>query len=126
MDGELIFKEEVYKIVGAAIEVHKILGHGFLEAVYQEAFEYELSDRGIPFASQVELRISYKNIYLKKRYVPDILAYDKIVVELKALSGLSGKDESQLINYLKSTGYKVGVLINFGRPYKLEWKRLVF
>jgi len=125
METELIFKQEVYEIIGAAIEVHKTLGHGFLEAVYQEAIEYELSDRKIPFRSQVELRIKYKERYLNKTYVADIVAYDKIIVELKALSALSGKDESQIINYLKATGYKVGVLINFGQPYKLEWKRFV-
>jgi len=125
METELIFKQEVYEIIGAAIEVHKTLGHGFLEAVYQEAIEYELSDRKIPFRSQVELRIKYKERYLNRTYIADIVAYDKIIVELKALSALSGKDESQIINYLKATGYKVGVLINFGQPYKLEWKRFV-
>ncbi len=125
METELIFKQEVYEIIGAAIEVHKTLGHGFLEAVYQEAIEYELSVRKIPFRSQAELRIKYKERYLNKTYIADIIAYDKIIVELKALSALSGKEESQIINYLKATGYKVGVLINFGQPYKLEWKRFV-
>lgn len=126
MGTELIFGKEVYEIIGAAMEVHKILGHGFLEAIYQEALERELSYRKIPFSSQVELRVKYKDRYLEKTYVADLVAYDKIIIELKALSNLSGKEEAQLINYLKATEFKVGVLINFGSPNKLEWKRFVY
>ncbi len=125
METELIFGKEVYEIIGAAMDVHKILGHGFLEAIYHEAFEYELSDRKIPFSSQIELKVKYKDRYLQKTYIADIIAYDKIIIELKALSNLSGKEEAQLINYLKATGFKVGLLINFGSPNKLEWKRFV-
>ena len=125
METDLIFGKEVYEIIGAAIEVHKILGHGFLEAIYQEALEYELSDRKIPFSSQIELKVKYKDRYLQKTYIADIIAYDKIIIELKALTNLSGKEEAQLINYLKATGFKVGLLINFGSPNKLEWKRFV-
>lgn len=125
METDLIFGKEVYEIIGAAIEVHKTLGHGFLEAIYQEAFEYELSDRKIPFSSQIELKVKYKDRYLQKTYIADIIAYDKIIIELKALTNLSGKEEAQLINYLKATGFKVGLLINFGSPNKLEWKRFV-
>ena len=125
METELIFGKEVYEIIGAAMDVHKILGHGFLEAIYQEALEYELSDRKIPFSSQIELKVKYKDRYLQKTYIADIIAYDKIIIELKALSNLSGKEEAQLINYLKATEFKVGLLINFGSPNKLEWKRFV-
>lgn len=125
METDLIFGKEVYEIIGAAIEVHKTLGHGFLEAIYQEALEYELSDRKIPFSSQIELKVKYKDRYLQKMYIADIIAYDKIIIELKALTNLSGKEEAQLINYLKATGFKVGLLINFGSPNKLEWKRFV-
>jgi len=125
METDLIFGKEVYEIIGAAIEVHKTLGHGFLEAIYQEALEYELSDRKISFSSQIELKVKYKDRYLQKTYIVDIIAYDKIIIELKALSNLSGKEEAQLINYLKATGFKVGLLINFGSPNKLEWKRFV-
>jgi GxxExxY protein len=125
METELIFGKEVYEIIGAALEVHKTLGHGFLEAIYQEALEYELSERRIPFRAQVELKVKYKNRYLQKTYVADLVAYDKIIVELKALANLSGKEEAQLINYLKATGFKVGLLINFGSAGKLEWKRFV-
>jgi GxxExxY protein len=123
---ELLFKDEVYAIVGAAMEVYNELGCGFLEAVYQEAMEIELKERKIPYECQKILHITYKNIRLKKEYVADIICFDKIIVELKALSELSGKEESQIINYLRATGMKVGVLINFGASRKLEWKRFVY
>jgi GxxExxY protein len=122
---ELLYKEEVFNIVGAAIEVHRELGPGFLEAVYQEALEIELKARDIPFESQKRLQLSYKGEQLQKEYVADLLVYDKIIVELKALDRLSGAEESQIINYLKATGLKVGVLINFGSDGKLEWKRFI-
>ena len=123
---ELLLKEEVYSIVGAAMEVHTALGSGFLEPVYQEAMEIESTSRNLPFVSQKVLTIHYKDHILKKEYVPDLIYFDQIIVELKALDCLSGKEESQLLNYLKVTGMKVGVLINFGSHPKLEWKRLVF
>lgn len=106
---ELIFKEEVFRIIGAAIEVHTELGNGFLEAVYQEAFELELHHRNIPFESQQPISILYKGIPLKKEYYPDLICYNKIVVELKSLDAISGKEEAQLINYLKASGYLVGL-----------------
>ena len=121
----LVYKEEVYEIVGAAMDVHKELGCGFLEAVYQEAFEIELKGRNIPFESQKKLAIYYKGKLLEKEYFADVVCYDKIIVELKALDRLSSKEESQILNYLKASGLKVGVLINFGAP-SLEWKRFVF
>jgi GxxExxY protein len=123
---ELLLKEEVYSIVGAAMEVHTALGSGFLEPVYQEAMEIESTSRNLPFVSQKVLTIHYKDHILKKEYVPDLIYFDQIIVELKALDCLSGKEESQLLNYLKATGMKVGELINFGSHPKLEWKRLVF
>ena len=123
---ELIYKEEVFAIVGAAIEVHKTLGPGFLEPVYQEGLEIESRSRDLPFESQKVLQIRYKEHILKKGYIADLIYFGKIVVELKALDRLSGREESQLLNYLKATGMKVGVLINFGSHPKLEWKRLVF
>ena len=124
--AELIFKEEVFAIIGAAMEVHTVLGSGYLEAIYQEALEIESKSRNLPFESQKVLQIRYKEHVLKKEYIADLIYFDKIVVELKALDRLSGKEESQLLNYLKATGMKVGVLINFGSHPKLEWKRLVF
>ena len=124
--AELIYKDEVFAIVGAAMEVHTVLGSGFLEAVYQEALEIESKTRSLPFESQKALQIRYKEHILKKEYIADLIYFEKIVVELKALDRLSGKEESQLLNYLKATGMKVGVLINFGSHPKLEWKRLVY
>ena len=123
--AELILKEEVYSVVGAAIEVHKKLGFGFLEPVYQEAMEIELKQRQIPFDSQMPLAISYKEQQLKKAYIADLICYGQIIVELKALERLSGREEAQLLNYLKTTGFHVGLLINFGNSPRLEWKRFV-
>jgi len=123
---ELILKDEVYSIVGCAIEVHKELGFGFLEAVYQEAMELELTQRRIPFEAQLPLAISYKGQLLRKEYNADLICYGQIIVELKALERLSGREEAQLLNYLKATGYRVGLLINFGNSPKLEWKRFVY
>ena len=112
---ELIDKDEVYEVVGAAMEVHKHLGCGFLEPVYQEAFEIELRDRKVPFKTQYEIPIQYKNKTLKKRYIADLIVFDKVIVEIKAESHLTTTDEAQLLNYLKAAGVKVGVLINFGQ-----------
>jgi GxxExxY protein len=122
---ELLSKDEVFTLLVLAIEVHRELGPGFLEAVYQEALEIELRARGIPFESQKRLQLSYKGEHLQKEYVADLLVYDKIIVELKALDRLAGAEESQIINYLKATGLRVGVLMNFGSDGKLEWKRFI-
>jgi GxxExxY protein len=122
---ELLYKTEVFEIIGAAIEVHQELGHGFLEAVYREAVQIELTQRNIPFEAQRSLRIRYKDQMLKKEYVADFICYGKIIAELKALDELTGKEESQLLNYLKATGLRVGLLINFGSFGKLEWKRYI-
>ena len=122
---ELVLREEVYAIVGAAIEVHRELGAGFLEAVYQEALERELALRGVAFEAQRELVIHYRGQPLSKIYVCDLLCFDKVLVELKAMDRLTGREEAQLINYLKAAGLPVGLLINFGAHGKLEWRRLV-
>lgn len=121
----LIYKDEVYAIVGAAMEVHTILGTGFLEPVYQEAMEIECASRNISFVPQQILQVHYKQHVLKKEYIADMVCFEKIIVEFKALDSLTGRESSQIINYLKATGYKVGVLINFGSDTKLEWKRFV-
>ncbi len=123
---EMILKDEVFQIIGAAIEVHRELGNGFLEAVYQEAMELELASRDISFSSQVPLKILYKGKMLAKEYIPDLLCFDSMIVELKALNKLSGQEEAQIINYLKATGLHVGLLINFGSRGKLEWKKFVY
>ena len=122
---ELLYKEEVFAIIGAAIEVHRELGSGFLEAVYQEALEIELKKRGISFEPHKELAISYKNQQLKKAYEADIICFEKIIVELKALGKLSGKEEAQILNYLKASGLRVGLLVNFGSHGRLERQRYV-
>ncbi len=123
--AELLFKDEVYAIVGAAMEAYNQLGPGFLEAVYQEALELEMEERGIPFHPQQELNILYKGRKLKKTYITDFLAYDKIMVEIKALDHLTSNEVSQLINQMKATSCKVGVLINFGHDDTLEWRRYI-
>jgi GxxExxY protein len=122
---ELILKDEVFAIIGAAIEVHRVLGSGFLEPVYQEAMEIESASRILPFEPQKIIRIDYKGRLLKKEYIADLIYYNQIIVELKALDKLTGKEESQILNYLKATRMKVGLLINFGSSPKLEWKRFV-
>ena len=122
---ELIFKEEVYAIVGAAMDVYWQLGRGFLEPVYQEALGIEFRRRRIPFEAQEEIVIHYKGEALKKKYVADFICYAQIVIELKALEGLCGRDVGQLLNYMKATRFNVGLLINFGSPVRLEWHRYV-
>jgi len=122
---ELLYKEEVYNIIGAAMEVHSMLGCGFSEAVYQEALAIEMADRGIPFELEKLIQINYKGKVLKKYYQADFVCYDKIILELKALSALSPEHESQLLNYLKATGLKLGILINFGEK-SLVYKRYIY
>ncbi len=122
---ELLYKEEVFKIIGACMEVHKELGSGFLEAVYHEALMIELNKKNIPFETNVRLKVNYKNQVLQKVYYADIICYDKIIVELKAMDGLVPEHYAQVINYLKATGYQLGLLINFGTK-SLQYKRLIY
>jgi GxxExxY protein len=121
----LLYRDEVFEIVGAAIEVHKELGDGFLKPVYQESLQIELALREMKFAPQQRLKIFYKHIELKKEYIPDFICFDKIIVEIKALDSLTGVETSQILNYLKATKMRVGMLINFGSTGRLEWKRFV-
>ena len=116
---------ETYAIIGAAMEVHRLLGHGFLEAVYQEALELELTARMIPFRREVAVPIFFKSQRLECSYRADFVCFENVVVELKAISQLTGVDEAQTINELKATGLNRALLINFGTP-SLEYKRLVF
>jgi GxxExxY protein len=124
MEEEFLYKELTYAIIGAAMEVHKTLGCGFLEYVYEEALCYELSLRKIEFERQKEMDIYYKNFLIPRKYRADILAEGKVIVDNKATSGLTENDEAQLLNYLKGTKMRVGLLLNFGRP-SLEYKRRV-
>ena len=122
--ADLIYKDEVYKIVGAAMEVHRVLGPGFLEAVYQKALAIEFKLREIPFVEFPKIEIRYKEFKLEKYYIPDFLCYDKIIVEIKAISKCTSNDEAQIINALKSSKLRVGILFNFGEP-SLYWQRYV-
>jgi len=112
--------------MAAAFEVYNDLGQGFTEDVYQEALELELQERSIPFVSQADLPIFYKNRPLRKRFRPDLIVSGEIVVELKAVATLAHEHEAQLINYLKASRKPVGYLVNFGNTKHLEWKRLAF
>jgi len=123
--AELLYKDEVYAIIGAAMEVYNQLGSGFSEAIYQEALEIEVETRKIQNNPQQEIYIDYKGIKLKQFFKPDFICYEKIIVEIKALDRLTSREESQLLNYLKATGMPVGLLINFGTDKDLEWKRMV-
>ena len=121
----IIRKEDSYKIVGAAMEVFNQLGHGFLEAVYQEALEREFKSRGIPYEREKELTIFYKGELLEQTYKADFICYEDIIVELKAVTILQDSHRSQVYNYLRATKNKLGLLINFGNSDGLEWERKV-
>ena len=120
-----IYKDEGYKLMGAAFEVYNEQGYGMSEEIYQESLEIELELRGIAFLSKQELKCFYKGRELKKRYVPDLFAAGCLVVELKAVSQLLPEHEAQLFNYLRITRQPVGYLINFGHKDTLEWKRFI-
>ena len=122
---ELYMRDEVYRIIGAAMEVHRCLGPGFSEAVYQEAMEIELSLQNVPFTSQASLCIHYKGRLLSKHFVADLLCFEAIIVELKALNALGPAEQAQILNYLKAANQRVGLLINFGSHGKLEWQRFI-
>ncbi|HZE62259.1 MAG TPA: GxxExxY protein [Pyrinomonadaceae bacterium] len=113
-----------YSIIGACMEVHRQLGCGFLEPVYQEALAIELTSRNIPFVREVKVPLEYKGRTLESKYCADFICFDSVVVELKALARTSGTEEAQVINYLKATGHKVGLLVNFGAR-SLEHRRFV-
>jgi GxxExxY protein len=114
-----------YALISACFEVHQHLGSGYLEDVYQESLELELAARRIPFVSQPRLPIIYKGQMLRKHYEADLLVFDKIIVELKAVKALAPEHEAQLLHYLKATGRKVGYLVNFAAFPKLDWRRRV-
>jgi GxxExxY protein len=123
---DLIYKEECYAIIGACFEVYKEKGCGFLEPVYQECLALEFDWQKIPFGEQVDLALKYKAHPLKQRYVPDFICLEKIIVEIKAVSKLTDIHRAQVHNYLKATGYRLGLLANFGHHPKLEWERIVY
>ena len=122
---ELIYKEESYKIIGACFKVYKEMGCGFLEPVYQECLEKELTLQGIPFDAQKIVELNYKGQKLDKIYKPDFLCFDKIIIEIKAVSKLNNEFRAQIINYLNATNMRLGLLINFGYFPKIEHERYV-
>lgn len=121
----LVFEEETYKILGACFEVYKEKGCGFLEAVYQECLEIELEIQELLFQSRSELQLTYKERILKQKYIPDFICFGKIILEIKAVTKLNDEHRARIHNYLKATGYKVGLLVNFGHYPKVEHERIV-
>jgi GxxExxY protein len=123
--GKLVHEELSYKIRGAAFEVYKEKGCGFLEDVYQECLEIELCLQGIDFKARHPLKLEYKGRPLQKRYIPDFICFGEIIVEIKAVKEITDEHRAQLQNYLKATGYKLGLLINFGHYPKVQIERIV-
>lgn len=122
--AEVLFKDESYAIMGAAFEVYNHLGPGFAEAVYQECLSIEFGLRNIPFQAQCPLQITYKEHKLEQVFRPDFVVYDQIIVEIKAVQRLGPNEDCQLMNYLRATGLRLGLLLNFANPGKLGWKRI--
>ncbi len=125
MDSTILFKEESFKIMGACFEVYKEKGCGFLEGVYQECLAMEFKMKGVPFVEQPCIRLDYKGSPLNHTYEPDFLCYGEIIVELKAVKQLMDDHRAQAINYLKATGMRLALLINFGHYPQLEYERLL-
>ena len=121
----LIYEEETFAIRGVAFDVYKEMSNGFLESVYQECFERELTAREIPFVAQPELKLAYKDQPLQQTYKPDLICYGKIIVELKAAKDISDEHRAQVINYLKATGLKLGIVVNFGHFPKVQIERFI-
>jgi len=116
---------QTYAIIGAGIEVHKQLGRGFHEPAYQEAMAMELTDRRLPFQREVQLTIRYKGRPLCCTYRADFICFENVIVEIKALGQITGVERAQLINYLKATGFRVGLILNFGAE-SLQYERVVW
>ena len=123
--SQLLFEEETFAIRGAVFEVYREMGSGFLEPVYQECLEKELASRGIPFISQPELTLSYKGEPLKQTYRPDFICYEQIIIELKAVKSIAPEHKAQVLNYLKATNLRLGLLVNFGSHPKAQIERLI-
>jgi len=116
LHGLLLHAEETFQVRGAVFEVHSTLGSGFLEAVYQEALALEFADRGVPHRAQPALGLEYKGRRLRQTYVPDFICFDRVIVELKVAREIAPEHRAQMINYLRATGMKLGLLVNFGAP----------
>jgi GxxExxY protein len=124
MKSPIIYKEESYAILGACFNVYKNKGCGFTEAIYQECLEIEFEYLKIPFVPQAQLGLEYRGRRLKQRFQPDFTCYDKIILEIKAVSALTDEHRAQVLNYLTATGYQLGLLVNFGSYPKVEYERL--
>lgn len=124
MTDKIIYADESYRIMGACFEVYREKGCGFLEAVFQECLELEFADLGIPFVAQPKLQLGYKGRTLKQSYSPDFICFDKIIVELKAVSTVCDEHRAQIHNYLKATEMRLGILVNFGHFPKLQSERI--
>jgi GxxExxY protein len=122
--ADLLFKEESYKIIGACFEVHKILGHGFKEAVYKDALELEFEKINISFSRETPYTILYKGQKLKHFFVADFIVFDNIILEIKVASSIGDPHIKQTLNYLKASGLKLGMVINFGTP-SLTYQRVI-
>ena len=122
---DILYKDESYRIIGACFEVYKEKGCRFVEPVYQECLEIELSLQKVPFSAQTELKLQYKGHLLDQIYKPDFICHEKIIMEIKAVSKLVDEHRAQVHNYIKATGYKLGLLVNFGHFPKIEWERIV-
>lgn len=122
---EILFKEESYKIMGACFEVRNEMGSGFLEDVYHDSMITELPLREIPYVSKPKMPIYYKDFLLSRKYEPDFVADEKIILELKAVKALTDEHRAQVHNYLKASKLRLGLLVNFGNPKELEYERIV-
>ena len=122
--NNLIYKEESYQIIGKCFEVHNNLGPGFLEIVYKDALEYEFNKSNIPFEREKEYIVNYKSVILPHKFYADFIVFDKIILEIKAVSGIAEEFIAQAINYLKVSGNKLAIIVNFGE-LKLNSKRIV-
>ncbi|MEP6647112.1 MAG: GxxExxY protein [Saprospiraceae bacterium] len=125
MEQSLLYKEEAFTIIGKCMEVHRVLGHGFLEIVYKDAVEIEFKNTGIPYAREEKFNVYYKNAILRHNYFADFTVYNKIILEVKSMDGLHEDLIARTLNYLKASGYHLGLLVNFGKR-SLEYKRIVF
>jgi GxxExxY protein len=125
MDSKLIFREESFKIIGLCMEVHRELGHGFLEIVYKDALELLFRQHDIPFMREKAYDITFRNVILPHKFYADFVVFDKIILEIKAGTGLVDEHIAQTLNYLKASKNRLGFLVNFGR-LQLEYKRLIF
>lgn len=125
MPEDYLFKNETYQIMGACFFVYKERGNGFAEPVYQDSLEIELAHLDIPFDTQKNYPLYHRGVKLRHSYTPDLICYDQIIVELKAIKNLTDEHRAQVLNYLKVTGLQLGLLVNFGSFPKVEWERII-